>query len=293
AAVTETRPDLVLMDILLAGEMDGITAATEIDNQHDVPIVFLTAHADHETLERAKTTRPHGYIVKPFSDNGLRAAVELAIHRHAIEKEIRRHHQRLDATLNGLDDAVIITDALGIVAFMNSLAVAHTGWSLVEAEGRPLPTLVHFSKTSPSPLAVDPVESALRAAHGRSPLRRCTLTARDGSRHGLELASFALRDRNDMVLGVAIIFRTAGTGLLSEFEERTRYVYRELFQDMNTLGSALVVCAWCRRVQDAEGRWVPMESMELKYASRWITHGICPTCQINVMGRDEPTTTDE
>ena len=87
--VAENRPDLVLMDIVLKGEMDGVTAAEKIRTRVDVPTVFLTAYADDKTLERAKLTNPFGYIIKPFQQNDLRVAIEIALHRHEIETKMR------------------------------------------------------------------------------------------------------------------------------------------------------------------------------------------------------------
>ena len=78
-AATQLRPDVVLMDIKLTGEMDGIDAAERIQDQFNVPIVYLTAYADEPTLERAKPTTPSGYILKPFGNAQLRAVVEMAI----------------------------------------------------------------------------------------------------------------------------------------------------------------------------------------------------------------------
>ncbi|MCU0546570.1 MAG: ATP-binding protein [Oscillatoriaceae cyanobacterium Prado104] len=86
----ETQPDLVLMDIVLKGEMDGVTASEKIRNNTDIPTVFLTAYADEKTLQRAKLTDPFGYIVKPFQQNDLRVAIEIAVHRHEIETKMRK-----------------------------------------------------------------------------------------------------------------------------------------------------------------------------------------------------------
>ncbi len=78
-AVTQLHPDVVLMDIRLSGEMDGIVAAQEIRRRLDIPVVYLTSHADEDTLARAKATEPSGYVLKPFYDAELRAVVETAI----------------------------------------------------------------------------------------------------------------------------------------------------------------------------------------------------------------------
>ncbi len=81
------KPDLVLMDIVLEGEMDGIEAANEIRNRFNIPIIYLTAYADEKILERAKITEPSGYIVKPFIDEDLKIAIEIALYKHKSEEE--------------------------------------------------------------------------------------------------------------------------------------------------------------------------------------------------------------
>lgn len=78
----EARPDLVLMDVILKGHVDGIQAAQTIQEQLGIPVIYLTAHSDDSTLDRAKLTEPGGYILKPFEDRALRAAIKLALFRH-------------------------------------------------------------------------------------------------------------------------------------------------------------------------------------------------------------------
>jgi len=80
-------PDLVLMDIVLRGEIDGIEAAKQIINLHNIPIIYLTAYADDETIKRAVKTFPYGYIMKPYKDREIKANIEMALHKHRAEKE--------------------------------------------------------------------------------------------------------------------------------------------------------------------------------------------------------------
>ena len=87
---TSAKPDVVLMDIRLKGGVDGITVAENLQVEHDVPVIFLTAHADSNTLDRAKLTGPFGYIRKPFGEDDLRTAIEIALYRH--DMEVRLHH---------------------------------------------------------------------------------------------------------------------------------------------------------------------------------------------------------
>ncbi|MBI4187920.1 MAG: GAF domain-containing protein, partial [Chloroflexi bacterium] len=90
----ETRPDLILMDIMLSGKLDGIMAADQIRGFLDTPIIFVTAYADQETLQRAKITEPCGYIVKPLNEKEVNAVIEMVLYKHATQTELRK--------LNGL-----------------------------------------------------------------------------------------------------------------------------------------------------------------------------------------------
>ena len=90
----EIKPDLILMDIVLKGDMDGIEAAVQIRDRFDVPVVYLTAFMDEERLERTKVTEPFGYIIKPFEDKELHPIIEMALQRHKMEKTLRESEER-------------------------------------------------------------------------------------------------------------------------------------------------------------------------------------------------------
>jgi putative two-component system response regulator len=101
------RPDLILMDIVLKGGMDGIEAAGQIASQFDIPVIYLTAYTDHEYIERAKRTMPFGYLVKPFTKNELYANVEMAIHKYGVDKNIKSYLGHLIKCFKGTIDAVM------------------------------------------------------------------------------------------------------------------------------------------------------------------------------------------
>jgi CheY-like chemotaxis protein len=116
----EHLPDLILMDIHLKGERDGIDAAADIRKNSDVPIIFLTAYADPATIERAKVTGALGYIVKPFVSINIRAQIEFALHKHQVERELRQSEALFSTTLRNIGEAVITTGIDDKVEFMNS-----------------------------------------------------------------------------------------------------------------------------------------------------------------------------
>jgi response regulator RpfG family c-di-GMP phosphodiesterase len=93
--VKENNPDLILMDIVLKNKMDGIEAAEQITSEFNIPVIYLTSYTNHEYIERAKQTKPFGYLVKPFKQGELYANIETALHKHRLEKEIKEYLERL------------------------------------------------------------------------------------------------------------------------------------------------------------------------------------------------------
>ena len=120
--VIDLKPDLILMDIRIKGEIDGIETAAEIKKIYDVPIIFLTAYADPVTIQRAKITDPFGYIIKPFEERELHISIEIALYKDHTQKLIREKDKWLTAILRSVGDAVIATDTQGKIKFINHVA---------------------------------------------------------------------------------------------------------------------------------------------------------------------------
>lgn len=100
AKADELRPDLVLMDIYLKGEMDGVEAATTINNRYDAPVIYLTANTDEQTFQRAKVTEPYGYLLKPFAERELHTTIEIALYKAATERDLAQYRQELEEALS-------------------------------------------------------------------------------------------------------------------------------------------------------------------------------------------------
>ncbi len=144
--------DLVLMDIVLRGEMDGIEAASTIQSQFGIPVVYLTAHADEKMIERAKITEPFGYILKPFDDRDLNTTIKMALHKHRMENMLRESEERLrkylEGTINALSSTVEKRDpyTAGHQKRVTDLACAiakEIGFSAAQTEGIRLAGLIH------------------------------------------------------------------------------------------------------------------------------------------------------
>ena len=106
AKAESTRPDLVLMDIILKGDMDGIHTAEAIHARLNVPVIFLTACADEATLQRAKVTEPFGYMIKPFEERELHSHIEIALYKHRMERQLRESEERYFLATQGSNDGL-------------------------------------------------------------------------------------------------------------------------------------------------------------------------------------------
>ena len=160
ACAAARRPGLVLMDIRIAGPRDGIETAVALKAQFDVPVVYLTAHADEVTLQRATATTPHGYLLKPIKAAELRSAVEVSLVRHDLERRQREREQWFSATLASIGDAVVAVDLDGRVAFMNAVAARLTGVEAAAGAGRPVAEVLQLEHAWSGPDL--PVLQALR-----------------------------------------------------------------------------------------------------------------------------------
>ena len=121
-AAAKDSPDVVLMDITLAGELDGIETADRLRERYLIPVVFLTGDPDPKTLERAKKTEPMGYLLKPFRERDLHSAIEVALCRQETERRLRRRKDFYKIVLEALEEAVVIVDSGCCVTFMNDTA---------------------------------------------------------------------------------------------------------------------------------------------------------------------------
>ena len=203
----EFRPDLVLMDIMLKGDMNGIDAADRIRSDLDVPVVYLTAYADDDTLNRAKITEPFGYIVKPFTERELHSTIEMAIYRHRAEIELKKTKEWLATVLRSIGDAVITTDDKGLVTSMNPVAEALTGWKEDEAKGKRMTEVFNIINEQTRKRVENPVEKVLRNGVVVGLANHTVLIDRQGTEHFIDDSAAPIQNEKGDTQGVVLIFR--------------------------------------------------------------------------------------
>ncbi len=203
-----TQPcDLVLMDIMLKGDADGLKAAEQVRALYDIPVVYLTAYADERTLERAKTTEPFGYVLKPFEESALHTAIEMAFYRHRMERRLKEREQWFATTLRCIGDGVIAIDTAGRVTFLNPVAETLTGWRADDALKRDLREVFRILDERTHKPPEDPLYTQLLSADRGTWVCHATLVARDGSEIPIDSTASLLRDDRGANLGCVFVFR--------------------------------------------------------------------------------------
>ncbi|MBP7737267.1 MAG: response regulator [Spirochaetes bacterium] len=129
------QPDLILMDVILEGAMDGIDAAMEIQSRLDIPVVYLTASTDEKNLRRAQETDPYGYLIKPLKDYDLYSAIETALTRHRLEGKIKESEAFVSSLMNSVPVPVIVVDLDQTIRYVNRAFESLTGFESAEVVG--------------------------------------------------------------------------------------------------------------------------------------------------------------
>ncbi len=202
---SEQRPDLVLMDVRIEGERDGIETAGLLRERFRVPIIYLTGDSDPATVERVKSTEPYGYLFKPVETSQLCSAVELALHRHRMEHQARERDERLQALRRSIGDAVVSADEGGCIQSMNPAAEAMTGWTEADALGRPSDEVLCVIGDQEPGAVIDPLGRCRR--DGETHYLGGRLVAQQGGHPTIQSVTAPLRDERGELIGAVAVLR--------------------------------------------------------------------------------------
>lgn len=167
----ELFPDLVLMDIKLKGSINGIMAAEQIQTELKIPIIFVSAFSNERTLNLAKFTEPYGFIIKPFRESELHAAIEISLYKSKIDKKLFENEQFLCTTLDCIGDSVLTADNKNQIKYMNPAAEQLTGWKFQEALGCNLTEVFRIKELNTGPVLIQKKNRELYINYTRNPIR--------------------------------------------------------------------------------------------------------------------------
>ena len=214
------KPDLVLMDIVIKGEMDGIETAKHIAHRYNIPVIFLTAYTDGGTVERAAKAAPYGYVSKPYLPKELRAAIEVGLYKAELENHLRESEHWFSTTLRCVGDAVIATDTEGKIKFINPAAEISLGLSLDEVMGLSVEDVMVLEDARTGM----PVECpALRALRHNCPVGiefGTLVVGKNGKKLPIDDSAAPIRDDSGDVLGAVVVFRDVTDRLVAEVSVR-------------------------------------------------------------------------
>lgn len=226
AFIEKQRPALVLMDIMLGGRLDGIETTRTIRSRYHLPVIYITALTDKETIQRAKITEPYGYLTKPFEDREVFTVVEMALYKHEIELKLRQSEEKFFSTVRSISDAVIIIDEQYRITYMNPSAEAITGWALPKMSGRALQEIFLLRDSVTEEFPVNPFQCVLHQGKANTLPPNLVLLSGKGIERPIGEGSMSpvINERGKFI-GMVIIFKDLSDKvehekLVKDFEKR-------------------------------------------------------------------------
>jgi diguanylate cyclase (GGDEF)-like protein/PAS domain S-box-containing protein len=230
AMATALQPSVVLMDVVIKGPTDGIELASGLGDVCPAPVIFLTAFSDLRTVRRATHSAPYGYLTKPFQRGEVRAAIEVAVHRHALEARARESERWTSATLRSVAEGLIAVDMDERVRFMNPKAQQVLGIAGDEASGRKIEDILVIedldAATPDEPLVARALRENARfeAAPGQH------LLTTEGEALPIEHCAAPIHDERGRQIGAMVAVNVAGRHIaayeaLRQSEERFRAAF--------------------------------------------------------------------
>jgi PAS domain S-box-containing protein len=205
--IEKNKPDLILMDIMLTGKLDGIETAGIIKEKFRLPVIYITALTDKDTIQRAKITEPYGYLTKPFEDREIFTVIEMALYKYRIESALRQSEEKYFSTVSSISDAVVVIDRDFKITFINPSACAMVHWVSSEAVGVLVQEVILLKDATTGEFPVNPVQCLLGSVSLSAMPDNLMLVGRNGVERPIGESSLSpLLDSRENFAGLILIF---------------------------------------------------------------------------------------
>ncbi|TBR57197.1 REC domain-containing diguanylate cyclase [Westiellopsis prolifica IICB1] len=225
-SIVEIKPNVVLIDICLAEEIDGVQVVEIIQDNFKIPVLYLTDCLDCQILNKNKLQEPFSYIAKPFAEKDLYNAIEMALYKDKIQKQLQRENQRLLTVINSMGCAVVTTDISGYIQMMNPLAEILTGWEQKAALGKFLKEVLNLVDKDTGEDIVHIATQAIKAGVVLQLPENCILITRNGTKIPIGDTVSPIRDHMSVITGAVIVFQD-----ITERKQKEAQLVRNAFYD--------------------------------------------------------------
>jgi PAS domain S-box-containing protein len=272
ALAEQTAPHLILMNISLQGEMDGIEVVAEIHKRCLIPVIYLTPDTDETTLQRAKMTKPSGYIVKPFTEGELRANIEMALYK---DEAIKREHELEERFFAVSIDMLCFLDFNGYFKRLGHAWEKTLGFSRAELMAKPFIEFVH-----PDDRERTLKQNRTVRGGGQALSFENRYLCKDGSYKWLLWNSVPDPEHQIIYAVARDITRSR------QAQEKREQLVRELqaaLAEVKTLQEILPICSYCKNIRNDENYWQTVDTYISQHTNTRFSHSICPTCYKDVV----------
>jgi len=207
----ETQPDVILMDIHLKGDMDGIQTTEELNRVTDIPVIYLTAYADEETLARALKTDSHSYLVKPFNPRELYSNIEFAIYKRRLKAKIGSAREKLELPLTRSPDCAYIIDLQNRVVFANPSSEILTGYSTTEVAGKNVFALLNLASSRKEGAGDETLHRLLALDAMYYLPAHALITMKSGKMRTVSLKAGIIKEENGQAKNILLLIRAASS----------------------------------------------------------------------------------
>ena len=224
--IEEESPELVIINILLNGNINSVSVAETIRSRLHIPVIYLAAYSDERKVQQATVTEPFSYVFIPFEERDLQFAIEIALYKNQMEKQLKKQEQQFDKIIKSIGDAVVVTDNSGCIQFMNPVAEALTGWNQEEAFGKDLVEVLCLIDKNTGEATENPAATVMREGVVLSLPNGGMLVAKDGTERLIGDSAAPIRDRKGNITGVILTFQD-----ISERKQAEERLLRSAFHE--------------------------------------------------------------
>ena len=265
-------PDLVLMDIMLKGKLNGIETGTIITNKYDIPIIFVTAYADDKTIDEATSASPYGFILKPFDSKEIHAVIEMAMVKHKAKKILEESRAKFESMFQGNPEPSVYIDNNFKIVDVNPRFTEYFFYTKEEVKGKFIDDLIvpEESKMEAKDLNVKTLLSYVYY----DTLRK----RKDGVLVPVSISAAPIMIKGKAA-GSFVIYKDISKRKKAETErEKVITDLKQALEKVKTLSGLIPICSHCKKIRDDSGYWQKVEEYISQYSDVDFSHSICPDC---------------